>query len=226
MGCFDESDQQKNNRAYHAVSGFDNSHVKDSGNLHTLYFKDGGKSEKVVATFLNSASGESEEVEMTKCGEDSDSRTFSCEGDVRKYNVASFDCNGQKTRKVAFNPCVSGWYKSKNGWMPYTQGKETAYVPSFEQVILDCNGYEKKIYFWTPDGYDPNSDEKYATIYVKVRHNLCARRTGRGESERSRPPSRRMRVYSRSGQKHDSEHRLQGDRCGGQHLRQHDRYHT
>ncbi|MBQ4170088.1 MAG: hypothetical protein II614_00615, partial [Ruminococcus sp.] len=33
-------------------------------------------------------------------------------------------------------------------------------------VILDCNGYEKKIYFWTPDGYDPNSDEKYATIYV------------------------------------------------------------
>ena len=173
MGCFDESDQQKNNRAYHAVSGFDNSpatpdsvQVKDSGNLHTLYFKDGGKSEKVVAIFLNSASGESEEVEMTKCGEDSDSRTFSCEGDVRKYNVASFDCNGQKTRKVAFNPCVSGWYKSKNGWMPYTQGKETAYVPSFEQVILDCNGYEKKIYFWTPDGYDPNSDEKYATIYV------------------------------------------------------------
>ena len=144
----------------------DSVQVKDSGNLHTLYFKDGGKSEKVVATFLNSASGESEEVEMTKCGEDSDSRTFSCEGDVRKYNVASFDCNGQKTRKVAFDPCVSGWYKSKNGWMPYTQGKEMAYVPSFEQVILDCNGYEKKIYFWTPDGYDPNSDEKYATIYV------------------------------------------------------------
>ena len=117
----------------------DSVQVKDSGNLHTLYFKDGGKSEKVVATFLNSASGESEEVEMTKCGEDSDSRTFSCEGDVRKYNVASFDCNGQKTRKVAFNPCVSGWYKSKNGWMPYTQGKEMAYVPSFEQVILDCH---------------------------------------------------------------------------------------
>ena len=108
----------------------DSVQVKDSGNLHTLYFKDGGKSEKVVATFLNSASGESEEVEMTKCGEDSDSRTFSCEDDVRKYNVASFDCNGQKTRKVAFDPCVSGWYKSKNGWMPYTQGKEMAYVPS------------------------------------------------------------------------------------------------
>ena len=83
---------------------------------------------------------------MTKCGEDSDSRTFSCEGDVRKYNVASFDCNGQKTRKVAFDPCVSGWYKSKNGWMPYTQGKETAYVPSLSRSSLTATATKRKIY--------------------------------------------------------------------------------
>ena len=144
----------------------DAAQVKNSGNLHTLYFKDSSKSEKVVAAFLNSASGESEEVEMTRCGEDEDSYTFSCEGDVKKYNVASFDCDGKQTRKVAFNPCVSGWYKSKNGFIPYTEGKETNYLPHFDQVTLDCNGYDKKIFFWTPDDYDPHSDEKYATIYV------------------------------------------------------------
>ena len=66
----------------------DAAQVKNSGKLHTLYFKDSSKSEKVVAAFLNSASGESEEVEMTRCGEDEDSYTFSCEGDVKKYNVA------------------------------------------------------------------------------------------------------------------------------------------
>ena len=106
----------------------DAAQAKDSGNLHTLYFKDGDKSEK-----------------------------------------------------VAFNPCVSGWYKSKNGFIPYTQGKETAYVPHFEQVILDCNGYEKKIFFWTPDDYDPHSDEKYATIYVL---------DGQGEVNMSEPDRR------------------------------------
>ena len=145
----------------------DAAQVKNSGKLHTLYFKDSSKSEKVVAAFLNSASGESEEVEMTRCGEDEDSYTFSCEGDVKKYNVASFDCDGKQTRKVAFNPCVSGWYKSKNGFIPYTEGKETNYLPHFDQVTLDCNGYDKKIFFWTPDDYAPHSDEKYATNDIK-----------------------------------------------------------
>lgn len=144
----------------------DAAQINNNGNLHQLYFKDSSKSKKVVAAFLNSASGESEEVEMKKCGEDSDSFTYSCEGDVKKYNVVSFDCDGKKTRKVAFNPCVSGWYRSKDGFLPYTQGEETDYLPHFEQVDFDCNSYEKKIFFWTPGGYDPDSEEKYATIYV------------------------------------------------------------
>ena len=154
------------NRSGSSSSTPDSAHAKGNGNLHTLYFKDSTKSEKVVVTFLNSATGKSEEVEMVKCEEDDDSYTFSCEGNVKYYNVAQFNCDGKNTRKIAFNKCVSGWYKSKNGLIPYTQGKDTEFFPEFKRVTLDCNGYEKKIYFWTPEDYDADSDEKYATIYV------------------------------------------------------------
>ena len=149
-----------------SVSTPEITHPKDNGNLHTLFFKDCEKSGKVTATFLNSLSGASEDVEMVKCAEDDDSYTFSCEGDVNKYNVAYFRYDGKKTSELAFNRCVSGWYSDKKGLRPYTQGLDTDRVPKFEPVTLDCNGYEKKIYIWTPEGYDPSSDEKYAAIYV------------------------------------------------------------
>lgn len=154
----------------------DSAHAVDNGNLHTIYFRDSNKSEKVVANFLNSATGESEEVESVKCGEDDDSYTFSCEGNVKKYNVAYFTCDGKDTRKFAFNKCVSGWYKSKSGYIPYTKGQEADYIPSFKEVKFDFNGYEKEIYIWTPEDYNADSDEKYATIYVldgddEVNHN-------------------------------------------------------
>lgn len=55
--------------------------------------------------------------------------------------------------------------KNRIGFKPYTNGAvETS--PYFERILLDCNGYEKKIYVFTPEDYDENSDEKYATIYV------------------------------------------------------------
>ena len=144
----------------------DTARAKDHGDFHVLYFRDGSKSKKASATFLNSLTGKSEEVEIVRCGEDASAYTFSCEGNVRDYNVVYFTYDGKKTKAVAFNRCVSGWQKTSDGFTPYTQGAETDYLPSFEKITLDCNGYEKDIYVWTPEDYDAASDEKYATIYV------------------------------------------------------------
>ena len=133
---------------------------------HTLYFKDKDKSGKVVATFSNSSSDKSEEVEMVKCGEDSDSYTFSCEGNVIDYNVAKITFDDKSTKEFSFNKCTSGWYNSEDGFLPYTEGEEINYSPEFDEVTLDCNGYEKDVHIWKPEGYDASSDKKYATIYV------------------------------------------------------------
>ena len=103
------------------------------------------KSKKVVASFFNSKTDESEDIEMIKCGEDSDAFIFSCEGNVKKYNAAYFTYDNKNSKKFAFNRCVSGWEKTGDGFKPYTNGAvETS--PYFERILLDCNGYEKKIY--------------------------------------------------------------------------------
>ena len=133
---------------------------------HTLYFKDSLKSGKATVTFFNSASGKSEDVEMKKISEDGDSFTFSCEGNCALYNMAYITCGDEKTREFAFNPCVSGWYRTKDDFLPYTQGEEIDYSPDFEKITLTGHGYEKKIYIWKPDGYDADSAEKYSALYV------------------------------------------------------------
>lgn len=138
---------------------------KNSG-LHTLYFKDSTKSEKAVATFFNNDSGESTDVEMKKISEDSESVTFSCEGDCAAYDMAYVTCGDKKSREFAFNKCVSGWYGIDDYVLPYTEGKEPCYSHELEEVTLTGYGSETLLYIWTPDDYDPMSDEKYSTIYA------------------------------------------------------------
>ena len=85
---------------------------------------------------------------------------------ARRERASRFACDGKNTKKIAFNPCVSGWYRSNDSLVPYTQGEDAAYVAHYEPVSFDYKGYEKKVYVWTPDDYDAGSDDKYATIYV------------------------------------------------------------
>lgn len=141
---------------------------------HTLYFKDGFKSEKAVATFFNSKSGESADVEMEKISEDSDSYTFSCEGDCSLYNMAYITYGDNTTSKFAFNKCVSGWYRTKTYFLPYTEGEEINYFPEMEDVTLEGFGYKKNIHIWKPEDYDPSSKEPYAVICVLDGHNLIS----------------------------------------------------
>ena len=145
--------------------------------VHTLYFRDSAKSSKAVVVFFNSDSGKREEVEMKKVSEDSDSVTFSCEGDTSVYNMAYVICDGKEPDRPAFsqsafNKCVSGWYQKDGLMMPYVQGQEIDYSPKFDDVTLTCVDYDKLVHIWTPDGYDASSDGKYSTVYVLDGENV------------------------------------------------------
>lgn len=133
---------------------------------HYLYFKDGTKSAHATAVFFNSDSRESVEIGMTENSADSTSRTFCCEGDFSLYNMVKFVYDDDQTKEVAFNRCVSGWYESDDGFLPYTEGEPINYFPEYDEVTLDCSGYEKTIHIWKPDDYDADSEDKYASVYV------------------------------------------------------------
>ncbi|MBQ3417779.1 MAG: esterase family protein [Ruminococcus sp.] len=148
---------------------------KTGNPYHILYFKDGTKSEKATATFFNSDSKESVDVEMEKVSEDDDSFTFSCEGDCSLYNMAYVTYGDSVTSKFAFNKCVSGWYRTPTYFLPYTEGEEINYFPEMDDVTLESSfGYKKNIHIWKPEDYDASSKEKYATIYVLDGHNLIS----------------------------------------------------
>ena len=147
----------------------ENSEVNE--NYHTLYFKDSSKSDEVVATFFNSASGKREDGTMDKCSEDNNSYTFSCKGDTSVYNMAYISYNGVYSEKFAFNKCVSGWYNSDHGFLPYTEGKEPNYNNKYDEVTLTFKGYDKHIHIWKPDDYDA-SGEKYSTVYLLDGHGM------------------------------------------------------
>ena len=157
--------------------------TKEDDDLHTLYFKELKKREEVTAVFDNHESKAEKEVRMTLVGEDEDGYTYSCKGDVSAYDTVRFRYDGFTTTKVAFNRCVSGWYNSKHGFLPYAEGEDDPYksrlnniiVPAdtiiydnetYDDVTLTFNGYDKVIHIWTPDDYDPSSEEKYATVYL------------------------------------------------------------
>ena len=66
--------------------------------IHKLYIKDSGKNTAIKATFLNSLSGDSVDIEMEKSGEDTEGVIFTCEADVTKYNTVHVTY-GDKTSK-------------------------------------------------------------------------------------------------------------------------------
>lgn len=148
-----------------SACGTDNT-AKNSEKYHTLYFKDDSKSKDVSVTFFNSDTDKSEEVKMEKVFEDDSSYTFSCDGDVTAYNMAYITYDSVNTDKFAFNKCVSGWYNSEHGFLPYTEGKEANYDNKYDEITLQCNGYDKYIHIWKPDDYDEKSEEKYGTVYL------------------------------------------------------------
>lgn len=72
----------------------------------------------------------------------------------------------ETTMDVAFNAFVSGWYLQDGELLPYVEGEVPSYEPVYETKVFPFNGYDKKVYIWTPPDYDAASDEKYTAIYM------------------------------------------------------------
>lgn len=140
--------------------------------IHKLYIKDSGKNTAIKATFLNSLSGDSVDIEMEKSGEDTEGVIFTCEADVTKYNTVHVTYGDKTSKDVSFNSFVSGWYILDNNLYPYTEGKTTDYTPEFETKKFSYQGDDKNIFIWTPEGYDPDNKDKYSTIYMLDGQNV------------------------------------------------------
>lgn len=135
--------------------------------MHTLTIRDSGKSEHMTAAFINTMSGASQAIPMTKTDEATDYVIYSCQADTSQYNMVHLDYGAkQPTLDVAFNEYVSGWYLSDGLLRPYVVGQEPNYERKIETKTFRFDGYDKEIYIWTPDDYDPSAAEPYATLYV------------------------------------------------------------
>ena len=151
---------------------------KVSDELHTFFIRDAGKDSKMTATFYNSASGKTEDVEMTKSEEENDHVTFTCKGDPKLYNMVHITYGDNIVSKdMAFNRFTAGWYLDKKKLLPYAEGMDLKYDPEFDTHKFSFDGIDKSVYVWTPKDYDKNSAEKYSTIYMFDGQTILA--TGR-----------------------------------------------
>lgn len=135
--------------------------------------------EKVTATFLNSATGESEEITAESIDDEKaegGKYEFYCDSD--KYDKVYFTYNDDTTDEVAFNDYVTGWLISSLGVFPLSDEEypdEDSFSVDYEIQTFDYGETTKNIYIWTPDNYEKNSDEKYAVVYMTDGQNLFDR---------------------------------------------------
>ena len=87
------------------------SEEKESDGMHTLFIRDAGKNSKMTATFLNTASVKTEDVEMIKSEEGEDHVTFTCKGDPKLYNMVHITYGDDiVSSNLSFNRFTAGWY--------------------------------------------------------------------------------------------------------------------
>lgn len=148
--------------------------------LHKLYIRASKENTEMTATFFNTASGKTADVKMEKNGENDSSITFCCEADVNLYNMVHVTYGENQSYDVAFNSFISGWNLDGDNILPYTEGTEPSYDPQFETKTFQFDGYDKKIYIWTPEDYDKESAEKYSVIYMLDGQSVLATGIDRG----------------------------------------------
>ena len=121
---------------------------------------------EMTATFLNTAIGDTAQIEMTVSEEDGDCNIYSCEADDGKYNMVRLTSGDRDSMYIAFNSFISGWNVKGDGLLPYIVGEEPDYDPQFETKEFQFDGRGKNVYIWTPEDYDEKSSEKYSVIYM------------------------------------------------------------
>lgn len=157
------------------------SEEKESDGMHAVFIRDAGKNSKMTATFLNTSSGKTEDVEMTKSEEGEDHVTFTCKSDPKLYNMVHITYGDNiVSSDLAFNRFTAGWYLENKRLLPYAEGMDLKYDPAFDTHKFSFDGADKSVYVWTPENYDKNSDEKYPTIYLFDGQTVLATGVDRG----------------------------------------------
>ena len=134
--------------------------------LHPLTIRAPKSYGEMTATFLNTASGEKKEMEMTAAEEDDSINIYTCEADVNQYNMVHLTSDGKDSMDVAFNSFISGWNVEDDMLLPYVVGEEASYDPQFATKVFQFDGRDKNVYIRTPDDYDEKSSKKYSVIYL------------------------------------------------------------
>ena len=142
---------------------------------HKLTILDKASREKVTATFQNSDSGDTLEVEMKQSGS-VDDKTASYVGyaDPALYDRVTVTRDGDSTVELAFNDYVTGWDLTSGTFYPCT-APMTEGDPKYERKTFDYEDRQKDVLIWTPEDYDATSDEKYSVIYMTDGQNLFER---------------------------------------------------
>ncbi len=159
----------------------ESSGTTQKGTGHTLLIRDAGKSDKMTATFFNTMSDATAEIEMTKAEEGDDHITYSCEGDTSLYNMVRLTYGaGKVSTDVSFNSYVAGWYLKDDTLLPYAEGMDLRYDPAFDTKVFQFDGVDKEVYIWTPENYDKDSSDKYSTVYMFDGQTVLATGRDRG----------------------------------------------
>lgn len=158
----------------------DSSDKQDEKVMHKLYIRDADKHDGMTATFLNSVTGETQDITMEKGEETADYVMFSCEADVNAFNMVHLSYGDTVSMDIAFNQIVGGWNLANDELLPYALGQEPDYDPQFETKTFQFDGYDKTVYIWTPKDYDAKAEEKYATIYMLDGQSVLATGKDRG----------------------------------------------
>ncbi len=112
-------------------------------------------------------------VAMTLHGtNDFGEKIYKMEVDVSVYNRVVFNNGKSQTMNASLSVASSGFYITsqtpKSGMQLGIYAFEEANYGKMETVNLDYpDGYQKPIYIWTPNGYDPEDTSKeYKVIYL------------------------------------------------------------
>lgn len=151
----------------------------------TIRFTDKNNWGEVNAYLYNYATGEALSewpgTAMTAAGVDRKGQSvLSITVDVSKYDRVIFNNGNLQTSPAPVTKISSEFTLAGKNGKRYVAGiypyEENA-KGTIETVFMDYpDGYQKKIYIWTPEGYDPeDTDKKYSTLYMTDGHNVFDR---------------------------------------------------
>ncbi len=161
------------------VEGQTESKVKD---IITIHFTNNKKWTPVNAYFYNRSTGaalkewpgiELSDYTLNAKGE----QVYSADVDVTLYDRVIFNSGTKQTTEIPVTKASSGYSihgRVGKKYYPDIYAYEAAGNGKVKTVVMDYpDGYKKKVYIWTPDGYDPeDTSKKYSVLYMCDGQNL------------------------------------------------------